>query len=375
MSNLLKLITGENMLPICKKISEWFAANRRALPWRENPTPYTVLVSEVMAQQTRMAQLLPFYARFMARFPTLEVLAAADEDAVLAVWAGMGYYARARNLHCAARILHERQKDNENSEVMHDGNGEFISFCWPATRAEWEALPGIGPYTAGAILSIAFGQKEAAIDGNVLRVVARLTNDDTDISTPAAKKNAETFVLSHMPEAPDDISAYTQALMELGALVCTPGVPRCGECPLVLYCGARKHNRVRELPVKAKKKQSPIIPMTVLVILSSDGRVLMHKRAEGLLRGMHVYYLIESAALSPEEVTAHLTERGYTPTHIEPLGTFTHTFTHRVWQMTGYTVRVNTNNMVLYHFENHSFLTPDEVAQVGVPAAMRYFTV
>ena len=328
----------------------WFAEHCRVLPWREKPTPYPVLVSEIMAQQTRIAQLLPFYVRFMERFPTLEALARADEADVLAVWAGMGYYARARNLHRTAQLLCE----------MPD---------WPTTRAAWEALPGIGAYTAGAVLSIAFGQKAAAIDGNVLRVYSRLACDATDIATPIAKKNAEAYVLAHMPDAPEEVRAFSQALMELGALVCTPTNPRCGECPLAEVCEARKVGRVQELPVKAKKKASPIVPITVLLFFSPDGKVMMRRRDAGLLRGMMVYWLVEGEQLVADAVAGYVGERGFTVRGMEALGDFSHTFTHRVWQMTGYAVQVGKCAAL----DGYEWLTPDEVAARGLPAAMRYF--
>jgi A/G-specific adenine glycosylase len=344
-------------MSIISNLLDWFAKNKRPLPWRENPTPYAVLISEVMAQQTRMAQLLPFYERFMKRFPTLDDLAKADFDHILSVFAGMGYYARARHLFQNAKII-RNQYGNDN---------------WPKTRKEWEALPGIGPYTAGAILSIAFNLPEPAVDGNVLRLVARLTNDATDISTPTAKKQATLYIKSFLLLSPTP-GELTQAFMELGSLVCTPTNPRCVNCPVVSYCQAYIHNRVKELPVKAKKKPSPVIAVTVLLIYSPKGQILMQKRSEGLLKSMWVFYLTEDEL--PNEPDAAVTKiglllknLGFTYTCIEYNRKARHTFTHRVWDMTAYTVRVNETQAP----EGYSFLSPDDMKKSAIPSAMKYF--
>jgi A/G-specific adenine glycosylase len=334
---------------MCNELLIWFAENKRPLPWRQNPTPYAVLVSEIMAQQTRMAQLLPFYMRFMARFPTADALAKSELDEVLAVWAGMGYYARARNLHSAVKIIRAKYNDG-----------------WPTTRAEWEALPGIGAYTAGAVLAIAFGQREAAIDGNVLRLYARLENDATDIACAAAKMRATQLVHAHMPNKPGEICAYTQALMELGSLVCVPTHPKCEKCPLVYICKAYMAGCEKELPVKTKKKPSPVVDMTVLIIFSPRGRVLMRRRTEGLLKGMWVYCLTENPLA---DIHGYVKAMGYSVKTVYPLGEARHAFTHRVWQMTAYAVHVNEDCAV----GDYRFLSPDEVDKAALPAAMRYF--
>jgi len=357
------------------ELLRWFATHRRSLPWRDNPAPYAVLVGEIMAQQTRLAQLLPFYERFMTRFPTLMALADAPLDDVLAVWAGMGYYARARNLHRTAQIICG-ENNNDASTYPTDGNASNTppqahdSVHWPTTKAQWLALPGIGPYTAGAVMSIAFAQREAAVDGNVLRVVARLQNDDTDIKTPAAMKNATAYIQKHMPHEPDQIRQFNQAVMELGSLVCTPTQPQCDNCPLTYHCEAYKHNRVHLLPAKSAKKPSPHVPMTVLLIYSPDGRVLMHRRTEGLLRNMWVFHLIQGEILDGAAVHDYVQSLGYTPGEITPLGQHTHTFTHRVWEMTSFAVRINENNPL----PAHQFRTPDEIIKGGLPSAMRYYS-
>ena len=332
----------------------WFYHNKRPLPWRENPEPYYILVSEIMAQQTRMAQLLPFYTRFVAQFPTPEALASATEDEVLTAWAGMGYYARARNLHRAIKEIRASYGNN-----------------WPTNRKEWEALPGIGPYTAGAVLSIAFGQKEAAIDGNILRVYARVNNDKTDISTPAAKSRATAFVLKNMPDKPDKIRLFNQSLMELGALVCTPQNPKCENCPIAQHCQARQVGTTHNLPVKAKKNPSPEIPVGVILILSPEGKVLMRRRTEGLLKGMWVYYLTEGNDGTTTTATAIINHMGYTLKQIQPAGTATHTFTHRIWHMTAHIAHINETHAI----EDYQFLSPDDLTKIAITAAMGYFSL
>jgi A/G-specific adenine glycosylase len=334
------------------ELLKWYENNKRSLPWRESADVYCVMVAEIMAQQTRIAQLLPFYEKFMAKFPTLEKLAQASEDDVLTLWAGMGYYARARNLHRAAKIITE-------------------SGTLPQTRKEWESLPGIGAYTAGAILSIAQGKREVAVDGNVLRVYARLSCDATDITTPAAKKSATAFLEKIMPHTPKEISAFTQSLMELGALVCLPQHPRCEICPVATDCQAFLSQRTHQFPVKTAKPAPALQYFTVIIAVDPHGRVLMRRRTEGLLKGMWVYYLLEGKLLDNEMlVREQIKSMGFTPTSTEALGEATHTFTHRKWQMKAYSVTVKENRPV----GDYQFLTPHDINKAALPAAMKYFT-
>lgn len=194
---------------------DWYRENRRDLPWRESRDPYRVLVSEIMLQQTRAETVKPYFHRFLATLPTVEDLANADEPTLLKLWEGLGYYSRVRNLQKAARAVMEH-------------HGGVI----PADFDALLKLPGVGRYTAGAVASIAFGIPVPAVDGNVLRVLARLTGDDTDILSPAAKKTAEATLAPLVPS--DAAGDFTQSLIELGALVCTPGEPKCSDCPLHL---------------------------------------------------------------------------------------------------------------------------------------------
>ena len=208
------------LAPIAPPLLAWFHENGRKLPFRQHPTPYRVWVSEIMLQQTRMTAALPYYERFMAALPTVADLAACEEEQLFKLWEGLGYYSRARNLQKAARLVCERY----GGELPDD---------WEALRA----LPGVGDYTAGAVASICFGKAVPAVDGNVLRVFARLYNDDSDITRPAVKRAFTRRVMAHQP--PDASGPYNEALMELGALVCIPGNPDCAACPLAHICRGR----------------------------------------------------------------------------------------------------------------------------------------
>ena len=302
---------------------DWYRRNRRDLPWRYTCDPYPVLVSEIMLQQTRAETVKPYFHRFMAALPTVEALANADEPTLLKLWEGLGYYSRVRNLQKAARAVMEH----------HSG----------VIPADFEALlrlPGVGRYTAGAVASIAFDIPVPAVDGNVLRVLARLTGDDTDILSPAAKKTAETTLAPLVPTP--GAGDFTQSLIELGALVCVPGEPRCGDCPLHLLCEAKRTGKERELPVRIPKTKRRVEDRTVLVVRCTDAdgayRVALRKRPpEGLLGGLYEFPCLEGHA-TPEEVGKHLEAAGLTVTAVTPLPPAKHLFSHIEWRMIGYTV-------------------------------------
>lgn len=245
----------------------WFQNRARDLPWRGTHDPYAIWVSEVMLQQTRVDTVIPYYHRWLDLFPTVEALAAADEDDVLQAWEGLGYYRRARNLHRAARLL----------TAQHQS-------LLPEDRKSLQALPGIGSYTAGALASIAFNQDETAVDGNIRRVLTRFYDIDTPVGTAQTENKVAQFAAQNL--VPGKAGAYNQALMELGALVCTPQNPDCASCPLADGCLAKKAG-VQELrPVRKKKKPTPHIQVTAAVF-RDRGRVLLAKRPpEGMLGGM-----------------------------------------------------------------------------------------
>lgn len=303
---------------LAQRLADWYRANRRDLPWRDTDDPWAVVVSEFMLQQTQVATALPYYERFMARFPTPADLAAAEEGEVQRLWAGLGYYSRARNLQATAR------------RVVDAHGGRFPSD--PAALAE---LPGFGPYTVGAVASIAFGRPVPAVDGNVLRVVSRLQAIGEEPRQPAVRRTIEAFVRELLASGPPPV--LTQALMELGALVCLPSAPRCGDCPVASGCAARARGLERALPVRRKGAKPVAVDLAVALVADRRGRLLAVRRPEtGLLAGQWEFPQVEGAGA---DARARLAERlGVAPAAIRPTGIRTkHVFSHRVWRLTAFT--------------------------------------
>jgi A/G-specific adenine glycosylase len=259
-----------NVAELRRCLREWFAGHRRALPWRREPTPYRVWVSETMLQQTQVATVLPYYERFLARFPTVQALAAADLADVLKVWEGMGYYRRAHHLHRAAQI------------VVRDYNGEL-----PSDEAALRALPGIGRYTAGAIRALAFGLPVPVVDGNVRRVLARLDDIATPVEEPATEERLWARAAELVdPERPGD---FNQALMELGATLCRPRRPACDRCPLAAFCLARARGTQEQRPVRRPRRQPPHYDVVAGIVwhASLPDRFLIARRpSDGMLGGL-----------------------------------------------------------------------------------------
>jgi len=301
-------LKGLERLPI--PLLQWYHENARVLPWRCEPTPYRVWVSEIMLQQTRVAAVLDYFTRFMDVLPTVEDLASADEDKLLKLWQGLGYYNRVRNLQEAAR------------QVVYERGGRF-----PDTYEGLRTLSGVGEYTAGAIASIAFDIPVPAVDGNVLRVVARLTGDDTDITTPAMKKKVAAMLKAVMPvKAPGD---FNQALMELGATVCLPnGAPLCAHCPARDFCVGHLTERTHALPVKAAKKARRVEQRTVFLIFRDNKVALRRRPDKGLLASLWEYP--NELGCTPAQLPPAW---GLTPLTIEYGGMGRHVFTHIEWHM------------------------------------------
>ena len=308
---------------VSEPLLSWYDKSRRVLPWREEPTPYHVWVSEIMLQQTRVEAVKPYYDRFMKAVPDIASLAEAGEEELLKLWEGLGYYNRVRNLQKAARLLVA-----EYGGVM------------PSDYEELRRLPGIGSYTAGAISSIACGRREPAVDGNVLRVLARLKADGRDISLKSVRDGIEAEVRFAMPqERPGD---FNQALMELGATVCLPGgKPCCEECPCKELCIAHFEHRETDYPCKAPKKPRTVEKKTVLIIRDENRAALRRRPEKGLLAGLYEFPCLEGH-LSEKEVVDYLKEEeGLSVLKIEALERSKHIFTHREWHMVGYAVRVD----------------------------------
>ena len=307
---------------IAPALLQWFGQNRRTLPFREDPTPYHVWVSEIMLQQTRVAAALPYYERFIRELPDIPALAACPPDRLDKLWEGLGYYRRVHSMQQAAQV------------VCREYGGQL-----PADYDKLLALPGVGPYTAGAIASIGFGLAVPAVDGNVLRVFARLYNDPSPITDPAVKKAFTRRVMDHQP--PDAPGDYNQALMELGALVCLPGgAPLCGSCPLAGLCQGRRAGTARSLPCKPQPKPRRVVPVTVALVRRQDtGEWLLQKRpAGGLLAGLWQPPAFEGERLDAPGAAAALAAMGVQtdPDSAQPLPASRHIFSHVEWQMTGW---------------------------------------
>ena len=294
----------------------WYAAERRDLPWRRSRDPYRIWISEVMLQQTRVETVIPFYERWLAAFPDAAALAAAPEQAVLKAWEGLGYYSRARNLQRAARELVARY------------GGRF-----PDDPAAAATLPGVGSYTAGAVLSIAYGRPLPAVDGNVLRVLARLLYLEDDIMQPSVRRRHEALATALVP--PGAAGEFNQALMELGAVVCVPRSPRCEACPVAALCAARAAGRQGELPRRTRSRAPRPVEVVAAVVHDAEGRLLIARRPpRGLLAGLWEFPCGELAPGETWEagVRRLLAERFGLPVAVRAhLLDFTHTFSHLRW--------------------------------------------
>ncbi len=339
-------IKKEHLNKIVQPLLCWYKANKRDLPWRHNPTPYRVWISEIMLQQTRVDPVIPYYLRFMENIPDVSTLANFPEDQLMKLWEGLGYYSRARNLQKAAVQI---------SEI-----GTF-----PNSFEEWRSLPGIGDYTAGAICSIALGLPTPAVDGNVLRVLSRVLGSFEDIMNPATKK---TFTVALKEVYPlGDTSAFTQSLMELGAIVCLPnGAPLCEQCPLQEICVAKKDSLIHQIPVKAEKKKRKIENKTILVLRYKNKIALQRRPEKGLLANLWEFPNIpgKNREESVLEFCADLC-----PLNIAKLADSKHIFTHIEWRMQGYEVEVN------HASSNYTWMTIDEILQqAAVPSAFRCYT-
>ncbi|MBR2463868.1 MAG: A/G-specific adenine glycosylase [Clostridia bacterium] len=341
-------------LPDLTPLISWYEKNARDLPWRHTRDPYRIWVSEIMLQQTRVEAVLPYYARFLDTLPSISALAAAPEPQLLKLWEGLGYYSRVRNMQKAART------------VMEQYGGEF-----PTTFGDIRALCGIGDYTAGAIASFAFDLPYPAVDGNVLRVTARLLCYENDVLSPAAKKELTAAVAKEAKKHPP--ATLNQALMELGATVCLPnGAPRCEKCPLFDACAARKNGKETALPIRKKPAARKTEARTVLILRVGDRVALCRRPNEGLLSGLYEPYCL-SGHRSPEEVISALADLGISPLRITPLEASKHIFTHLEWHMTGFEILLDEENAS--RLPQELFLAPrEEIDTVyALPSAYRAY--
>lgn len=325
---------------------EWYDRGHRQMPWRGLTDPYAIWVSETMLQQTRVETVIGYFSRFMARFPTVADLAAADEAEVLKLWEGLGYYSRARNLHKGAQQVMER-----------------FGGVMPDTVEKLLTISGIGPYTAGAVASIAFSRAVPAVDGNVIRVVSRVNGLRESMGQTSAKKQLEALAAAMVdPNRPGD---YNQAVMDLGATVCTPGTPDCAVCPLQSVCDAYAKGDAEELPKLEKKKPPKELNYDVL-ILRQNGRAVLSQRKEKLLEGLYVFPMLEGHD-EPEAIRQRAAQQtGLLLTTPVRIGEGHHVFTHRIWRMNIYLADAEGECKAPY-----AFYSLEDMEKITIPTAMR----
>lgn len=325
---------------------EWFEVFARTMPWRSNPEPYWVWISEIMLQQTRVEAVRAYFDRFIAALPNIESLANIEDEKLMKLWEGLGYYSRARNLKKAAIVCVEQY------------HGEL-----PRTYEELLKLPGIGSYTAGAIASIAYEQEVPAVDGNVLRVISRLLAWEEDITKQSVKRKMEAALLELMKRVHPNPRTFTAALMELGALVCIPnGAPCCMECPWKSICLARIQKKVERIPVKKKKIVRKIEERTVFLIQDGDLTAIKKRPSTGLLAGLYELPNIEGF-YSEQEVKRIWEEKLKLPLTVERLKDGKHIFSHIEWHMQAYRViipKILEQNKLLREQEGELFFVTQE---------------
>lgn len=337
---------------IIEPLLAWYEREKRDLPWRRSKDPYQIWISEIMLQQTRVEAVKGYFARFLSALPDIYALAQVPEQQLLKLWEGLGYYNRARNLQKAAR------------QVTQEFGGIL-----PADYEKLLTLPGIGNYTAGAIASIAYDLPTPAVDGNVLRVLSRITANYADIAAPKTKRAAESALREIMPAG--RCGEFNQSLMELGAVVCVPnGPPECGRCPLADLCKARVAGIAEELPVKAAKKPRRIEQHTIFLLVCDDKLAIRRRKARGLLAGL--WELPSSPrALDWEEAVVQARTFGLEPLRAEPLCSAKHIFSHIEWQMTGWKITVAQNSPMK---NGLIWATPEQLRQdYALPSAFRTY--
>lgn len=301
-----------------KPLIKWYQKNRRILPWREESTPYRVWISEIMLQQTRVEAVKEYFNRFMKEIPNIDILAQIEDEKLLKLWEGLGYYNRARNLKKAAIMIKEKYK------TLPDNYETLLT------------LPGIGDYTAGAIASISFKELVPAVDGNVLRVITRLTGSYEDITLEITKKNIRQDLLSILPK---EVDLFNQALMELGAMICLPnGNPLCQKCPIKGYCVANKNNLTSILPIKTKKQARRIEERIVLIITDQSKFVLRKREEKGLLASMYEFPNYIGKGNNKEILTYLKNEHVI---KIEELDSSKHIFSHVEWHMKNFLITLD----------------------------------
>lgn len=339
----------QDLSKITQPLVTWHEANQRPLPWRADREPYHVWISEIMLQQTRIEAVISYYQRFMEALPTVESLSRISEEELLKLWEGLGYYSRARNLKKTAEI------------IVNELGGQF-----PTTAAALRKLPGIGEYTAGAIASLCFNEPEPAVDGNVLRVISRVTGSRKNVMEAETKKEVTAWLKAIMPP---QSGSFNEGLMELGEMICLPNaLPLCGECPIREHCTACRENTVTELPVRIKQVKRKKEEKAVYLLVTEQGEIALEKRDnKGLLAGL--YQLPNTQGFADEDAVKATAESWQlAPTEVTFLKEVKHVFTHIDWYMQGWLIRVK---------EKHNrfiWATPEQLReQYPLPTAFQKF--
>lgn len=334
---------------IVDPLIDWYNDNKRILPWRENNNPYHIWVSEIMLQQTRIEAVKKYYDRFMKELPTIQILSNVDDDKLLKLWEGLGYYNRAKNLKKAAKMIVEQYKGN-----------------MPSSYLELLNLPGIGEYTAGAIASIAFNEKVPAVDGNVLRVISRLIGNDQNILESKVKKKISSMLYEIMPE---ESGNFNEALMELGELICLPNQqPKCERCPLKNKCYAFQNNATTKLPIREKQLKRKIEQKTVFILSTFDEKIAILKRNKnGLLAGMYEFPNVDGH-IEEQKISEIIQKWNLQMKDLINHKRKQHIFTHITWDMWGYEVIVENKN------EEFTWVFPKELkTKYALPTAFAKF--
>lgn len=336
------------MEKITKNLLEWYQENKRDLPWRHTHDPYSIWVSEIMLQQTRVEAVKEYYVRFIKRLPTIEDLADIEEDELLKLWEGLGYYSRVRNMQKTAQILVTKGYKN-----------------LPTTKSELLSLPGIGKYTAGAILSIAYNKPMVAIDGNVYRVLGRYYKIDESISKSSTYSIYADYMTRILPVK--DAGDFTQSFMDLGSTICTPKSPNCEECPLRGECLARRVGHEEEYPKKDKRKGQKIEERTIFLYIYGDKIAIRKRDDTGLLASLYEFPNIKEV-LSEIDIRNQLIEKKISYLSVQEIGEAKHIFSHIIWYMRGYVIELKEP------IEGYLWVTKDELRNnYSIPSAFSKF--
>ncbi len=331
-----------------EKLISWFLEHKRVLPGRDITDPYPIWISEIMAQQTRMETIKPYYERFLKELPTIESLATVEETKLLKLWEGLGYYSRVRNLQAAAKVIMEKYQ------------GTF-----PKTYADTIHLKGIGEYTAGAILSRAYGLPYASVDGNVLRVLTRFEASPIDISRNSTKK----YYKEELEKLnPSHFGLLNEALMEIGAMICRPKIAKCNSCPLRERCKAYEQNNIGLYPVKSKKVKITIHEYTCFFLVDQNKKIYFEYKEENILRGLYAPYFVEDS-ISEVDVYSYLDKKHIETDYVIALQEQKHVFTHQIWYMKGYLVYLKDNKQDI-----EKFYTQEEIKnKISISTCFRKF--